>query len=661
MRPHHRNYKFRPPRRRYDRKAASTSVFVDFLRRYLFRHKWLVTACFVLFGLNASAPFVIAYYTRLAVDEVLVVQEYTARGRKLANTGERVWASDHPPTSRNLPREGRGRRLNRDPAVSDRPPGAARRLWLLFGAFAGTLIILNSAGRIGHRIRVQLGRSVAENLREDMHAKVLNLSMSYHAAHTPGRLLSRIVSDVEIVQQHTMQALVLGSRSVVMITAGVVILGVVEWRVLAIVCLVLPVYAVVFKRARLRIRQVNLELRHTNSCMYGLTAQKLDGIKAIQAYGREKQEDLNFHRLAGCFLRDALRQQRLNAGLGRTAQIIQGMTTSGIFLFCTNLVLEGTMTVGRMLFVHATTASLFAPILQLTQLNLILTNLSVVVRRASDILNEPLEFVDAPDAVPLPLPLHRGITVRDVAFRYQLQGAHRDLDDAGMKRESPLVLSGVNLHVPAGSWLCVMGPSGGGKTTLLYLLARLYQQTQGQILFDGVPLNKIGLTSLRRAVGFVPQEARIFSGSIRDNICYAKPEATPDEIMAAARAAELHEFIMDLPVKYETLIGEKGMSLSGGQRQRLSLARALLTKPDILLLDDCTSALDAQTERRIQETLERIMENKTAVIVSQRVSMAKRCDRICTLENGVVTERGSHDALVDSGGFYARLHAQQTE
>jgi ABC-type multidrug transport system fused ATPase/permease subunit len=159
----------------------------------------------------------------------------------------------------------------------------------------------------------------------------------------------------------------------------------------------------------------------------------------------------------------------------------------------------------------------------------------------------------------------------------------------------------------------------------------------------------------------VPQEAKIFSGTVRENICYAYPDARPKQIMAAAKAAEMHDFVMEMPVQYETVIGEKGTTLSGGQRQRLSLARALLTSPEVLILDDCTSALDADTERKIQVTLGSILEGKTAVIVSQRVSMAKRCHKICVVDGGVITEYGTHDELVARGGFYSVLHAQQTE
>jgi ABC-type multidrug transport system fused ATPase/permease subunit len=300
-----------------------------------------------------------------------------------------------------------------------------------------------------------------------------------------------------------------------------------------------------------------------------------------------------------------------------------------------------------------------------TQLTFVLQRLRIALVRVAGVLDHPVEIVDSPHAVDFPKPLKKGIELKNVSYAYPVFSGDKDgngaEDDNLPKPPAEPVIKDINLFIPAGTWLCIMGSSGAGKTTLLHLLSRLYEPTYGKILVDGIDLKDIKMLSLRHALGIVPQEAQIFSGSMRDNICYGLPDATNQQIMDAAKAAQLHDFILEMKVQYETLIGQRGTSLSGGQRQRLSLARALLTNPELLILDDCTSALDAATEQKIQETLAKILIGKTAIMVSQRVSMAMRCHKIAVLENGVISEYGTHQELLERKGFYAKLFSQQTE
>jgi ATP-binding cassette subfamily B protein len=222
-------------------------------------------------------------------------------------------------------------------------------------------------------------------------------------------------------------------------------------------------------------------------------------------------------------------------------------------------------------------------------------------------------------------------------------------------------VSNINLDIKPGEWLCLMGASGSGKSTLTNLLTRFYEPKSGTIRIDGLPLERVKLASLRSHMVLVPQEPQIFSGTIADNICYGINHYSPVEIMAAAKAADLHETIMQMPAKYETILGEKGVTLSGGQRQRLSLARALIADPKILILDDCTSALDARTEKQIQQTLSRVMQDRTSIIVSQRVSMAQHCHKTIVLDKGRIAESGTHEELLKLGGLYAEFYRLQTE
>jgi ABC-type multidrug transport system fused ATPase/permease subunit len=627
---------------------ADRQIFWRFLRTYLGPSRWAIALCMLVVSLSGASVYLMAYYSRIVVDSILVVQP---QGVETSEAPRRLRARIGGKTARALPAQGLGRNLDLGRVSTRVSADASHRLLLLFLLYTSTLLVLNVLSRLAQRTRIRLSQRLAGQLREDIHQRIMELSLSYHTGHSPGKLLSRIVSDVEVIRQQLMQSIFLGSQCVTMVILGLGILLVLEWRVGLVVLAVMPVYGWLYYCFRQNIRQLNQETRHTNSCLYGYVSQKIDAMKAIQAYGREGGERVAFHRLAACFLRDTFSQQRLSAALARYGEMISGLCCGGILIFAAHLILQGNpdMSLGKMMYVYATVASLFLPVLQLTQVSVMVNNVQVLVHRVTQILERPPEIVDAPDARPFPSPLRQGIALRGISFRYDNQ------------EDAPWILTDVSQQIPRGSWLCIMGASGCGKTTLLYLLSRLYEPSQGQILVDGLPLGKIRMKSLRNRVGFVPQEPKIFSGTIRDNICYGVPDASPKQIMAAARAAEMHDFIMDMPVKYETIIGEKGTSLSGGQRQRLSLARALITEPDVLILDDCTSALDADTEQKIQKTLSRILKDKTAIIVSQRVSMAMRCDRICVLRDGKAAESGTHAELVARKGFYARLHAQQTD
>lgn len=650
---HHRKYAFRPPyREKETRQKGTWPLLARFLRTYVAPYRWPLILCAGLAAADACGSFfLLAYYSRVIVDKVLVIQPTATPAAQAPvnrdTPGARPWTAIQAPTAASRPAEGLGKRIDRGWQGSQRPADAGRWLGLLFLLYIGTMLAGNGLNRLASRLRVAISQRITVRLREDMHAKVMKLSLAYHATHTSGRLMARVLSDVDAVQDQLLNIILSTATQVSMIVVGLVLLLTINWPMAFMVILLAPFYALVYHRARPYFRKINTELRHTWSCLYGLVSQKLDAIKVIQAYGRENQETLTFHRLAACNLRDSYLQTQLSALTNGLAQLLSSLGTNGfVFLYGIHQVLQGVLTLGEMLYAYGTAATLFGYVLNLSYLNVHLSWLMVLLHRLAEVLDEPVQIKDAPDAVDLPAPLKQGITLNHVQFQYEKDGEP--------------VLKNISLFIPAGTWLCVMGASGSGKTTLLNVLARLFEPQTGEVLLDGIPLIKIKLQSLRRQIALVPQEAQIMSGTVRDNICYGRPDASPREIMAAAQAAEFDEFVMSLPVQYETILGEKGASLSGGQKQRLSLARALLTQPEVLLLDDCTSALDAETERRIQETLARILVGKTAVIVSQRVSMAQRCHRICVLTDGAVSEFGAPAELLAAGDFYARLHAQQT-
>lgn len=647
---HHRNIRFRPPYRERESKTGHLQLLLRFFRTYVRPFRSTVLACALLASIEqCGSYYLLAYYTRTVVDNILVFRPASGRIDKHASTDRlaSAWAGCRTDANDSQPTLGLDKRFETGHPTFSRPPDAGHRLAVVFLLYAGTVIIMNLVGRAAIRRRVTIGQRITEKLRRDLHEKLFILSMSYHGTHTPGRLMARVLYDVESIQEQMLTLAIDTSTQIVTLITGVTLLLLISWQMTLLALSVMPLYVLLYKVIRPRLHALSREISHTNSCLYGLAAQKLDSMRAIQAYGREAGERLAFHRLAACFFRDIYVQARLSSRAGRIGEIISAVGTHGlVFLYGVRRVLGNTMSLGQLLYAHGTTSTLFSPILQLSQLNVVIANLLVNLQRVSAILDEPVSVMESSEPRTFPQPIRNGLELRNISFNYPT-------------RPEP-VIQDLTLSIPAGEWLCVMGPSGSGKTTLLMLLARLQDPGKGSILIDGIPLQDFLLTGLRSRIALVPQEPQILGGSIRDNLCYGWPDAEPGDIIEAAKAAEFHEFVMTLPVKYETLLGEKGATLSGGQKQRLSLARALLTRPDILLLDDTTSALDAETERKIQDTLSRILLGKTAVIVSQRVSMAMRCHKICMLRDGRIDEFGTHGQLLAKQGLYSRLHAQQT-
>lgn len=657
-----RDVPYRPPREEHDT-AGAFRLAVEFFRAYLWPLRVKLSIYIAVATINACSVYLMVYYSKIVVDDILMINVTATVPPPARETQTRLAAVDSPLTS---PRRTESLNSKGDSPVAtqrrtmgsasetqhSRNPGlrkanAAGRLLFIFSLYLGTIVLLNRAIRQVVLMRHSIGHDLSINLRDDVHRKIVSMSSIYHKSTSPGRLMARILNDVNVLRDRLVMDTETLVSQTLMFLLGFTILLRINWICALIVVLAMVPYSLAMGSSQVKMRVFNREIRHSNACLWGLASQKLDAMKAIFAYGRERIEAVTFFRLSAVMQRDSIRQQQIGASVGRSAQLVSTLTTQGIFVYCASQVLDNRMTLGEMMFVTSAVANLFTPVVHLTNLTVSFSNLLVIMQRISHMLKSENVIKEDPEAIPLVLPLTRGIKIDHLSFSYG--------------SEAPDVLHNINVELPAGLWVCIMGPSGAGKSTLAGLLARLYEPTSGSIYFDDVLLSKVSMHSLRTDMAVVPQEAQIFSGTIRDNISYGDPDASPNEIMAAAQAADCHEFIIQLPIQYETIVGEKGTSLSGGQRQRISIARALLTDPKILILDDCTSALDANTEAKIQGTLSKLMHQRTAVIVSQRVSMAMRCDRILVLENGYMTEYGTHDELVKAGGFYSRLYAQQTQ
>ena len=338
-----------------------------------------------------------------------------------------------------------------------------------------------------------------------------------------------------------------------------------------------------------------------------------------------------------------MKYAQLSSTLTPTIEFVAAVGVSVILWYGGNSVINGSITAGSLVAFLTYAVNISNPIKRLSRVIGNIQKALAAAQRVFDVLDLPEKIQNAPDAKALP-PVKGDVRFKNVSFAYN---------------ESEEVLSNVSFEVKPGEMIAFVGPSGAGKSTVASLLPRFYDVTTGSITIDGEDIRKVTLNSLREQVGIVPQETVLFNGSVYDNILYGRLDATREEVEAAAKAANAHDFIMQLPKGYETMLGDRGMNISGGQRQRISIARAILKNPQILILDEATSALDTESERVVQEALDRLMVGRTSFVIAHRLSTIKNADKIMVLEKGQLIEQGNHDELMAMDGLYAHLYKIQ--
>jgi ABC-type multidrug transport system fused ATPase/permease subunit len=517
-----------------------------------------------------------------------------------------------------------------------------RLMWLGIGMFVMLWAIYLVCYWLSGWLIQSTGQRLVYELRERLHQKLQKLHLGYYERTPTGRIMSRVLDDVHVIQQWSTSQFVSMMAIAVSLAVSLVVLFYFSWKMAILVCLSLPLYAFSFYKLQPAVRRANMAARMLGSQLYGLSAERIAGIRVVKAFCREGAELRGFARLAFDALRVTLRIVYFQRLLGLVAGLITAVTSGFIVYFAMWQVRHGVITLGTALAFIGVLGMIFSPIATLTNQLTALQSVFVVLRRVFSLLDEPVEV--APGSISLQ-GMKGKIRFDHVTFSYpnQVEPALHDVD----------------FLIRPGDKVAVMGPSGAGKTTLFNLLLRFYDPQQGEVRVGGVNLAEADTNSIRRHICMVQQEPTVFSGTLAENIMYGRLECTPSQVMAAARQAELHDFIMTLPHKYETEVGEGGVTLSGGQKQRLALATALLTQPEVLLLDDTTSALDAHTEARIRKTLTKVLQGRTSLIITQRVATARDCDRIIVLQNGAISQMGTHQELSQQEGFYREICRQQ--
>jgi ATP-binding cassette subfamily B multidrug efflux pump len=498
-------------------------------------------------------------------------------------------------------------------------------------------------------------QGVAYDLRNALYAKIQSLSFSYHDQAQTGQLLTRATNDVELVRMFTGMGFLQFLNSVVMLIGSLILLFAMNWRLALVAVFILPLVLGLFSFFGLKARPMFSRVQKKLSALNTILQENLAGVRVVQAFAREPFEAERFGRSNRELLDEFLKVSRLMAFLFPTLFLVFNLSTLAVYWYGGFQVIGGDLTVGQLVAFNTYLMMVMMPVGILGMIATMISRAAASAERIFEILDAQSEVADAPDAQPLP-PIEGRVAFEDVRFRYFASGERRRT--AGSK-EGEWVLDGVSFVAEPGQTVALLGATGSGKSTIINLIPRFYDVSEGRITVDGHDVRDVTSESLRSQIGIVLQEATLFTGTVRDNIAFGKPEATMEEIVAAAKAAEAHEFIVGFPDGYDTEVGERGVTLSGGQKQRIAIARALLLDPRILILDDSTSSVDFSTEERIQQALDELMKGRTSFVIAQRISTVLNADQILVLDKGRIVAHGTHEELMESSPIYAEIYYSQ--
>lgn len=494
-------------------------------------------------------------------------------------------------------------------------------------------------------VQHQVGQSVVRDVRDQLYNRLQALPPSFYRNMPTGQIMSRVTSDVEAVQEYLGWGFLIQMMGAMSFIGTSLILLLLDWQLTLILYLPLVVLVFIVYHFDKRIGPSWEAVREQMGVLSTVLQENISGVRVVQAFAQEKKENGRFRQQNLLNRQKNLDRARLEANSFPAMDAMVGLTFALLAYFGAQRVINGQGDLGQFFAYQWYLWGIIWPVRFMGWLISMMRQALAAAPRLFQILDAPLTIADKPEA----------ITLNDVRGKIEF----RDVRFAFEDEPDRLVMKGLDLHIKPGEVVAVLGGTGSGKSSLVNLIGRFQEVTDGQVLVDGRDVRDITLESLRQHIGIVPQESFLFSATVRDNIAYGSPDTGEEEIIRAAKLAQAHEFILEMPNGYATQIGERGVRLSGGQKQRLALARAILVDPEILILDEATSAVDTRTEHEIQKALEQVMQGRTSLIIAQRLSTIKHADRVIVLKDGVVAEEGTHADLLARNGEYARIYNLQ--
>ncbi|MBC8506719.1 MAG: ABC transporter ATP-binding protein [Chloroflexi bacterium] len=514
------------------------------------------------------------------------------------------------------------------------------RVWQVAGALVGVAFVRGVFNFLHGFWSEVASQGVAYDLRNSIFEKLQKLSFSYHDRSQTGKLMTRMTSDVEMVRHFVGRGALLLASAILMLLGTLAVMFWMNWKLALIVFAIVPVILVFFSIFVRRIMPVSMRVQKKLGALNTILQENLAGMRVVKAFAREDYETARYLDQNEELLDENVNLVKLFSSIFPLIFFVANLGMVAVVWFGGLEVIGLRLTLGELVAFTGYLGFMLVPIFQMGMIGAMLSRAEASAQRLFEVIDARSEVEDKPDATPLP-DLEGRVTFDQVGFRYV--GGSED------------VINDVSFTAEPGQTIAILGQTGAGKSSIINLIPRFYDVTDGAVLIDDHDVRDIQLDSLRKQVGIVLQETTLFSGTIRENIAYGRPDASDAQVIHAARAAQAHEFIAELPDGYDTQVGERGVGLSGGQKQRVAIARALLVNPRILILDDSTSSVDAETEYKIQQALEILMEGRTSFVIAQRISTVRNADQILLLGDGHLAAQGTHEELMQSSELYVEI------